>query len=123
MKRTIFVIIISFFCMFIAACEKCSKQESIFEASVTNCRQGIFHPDDEYLALANSYLAQGNMVMWNNYMALANTNGYYDYNITFSVNGIDHTIIRTEPYTVGENIVLTEIKTYKGNELLKTEYR
>ena len=123
MKRTIFAIIISFFCMFITACAEYSKQENIFEASVTNCKQGSFHPDDEYLALANSYLAQGNMVMWNNYMALANTNGYYEYNITFMQDNVDYIVSRNKPYDIGQIITITEIKTYKGNKLLKTEYR
>lgn len=100
-----------------------SYEEKTLETVVIECEEGEYHPDAYYMSMANMYLAEKNMGLWSMYKNLANTNGKYDYNIIISIDGNNYTVIRKEPYDAGAYITITEVKTYKENKLIKTEYK
>ena len=94
-----------------------------FETSVIQCEEGTFYPDSSYLSLANTALALGDVSTYSAYVALANANGTYDYNITINIDGKDYIVERSEAYAVGAIILVTKIDYYENDILYKTEYR
>lgn len=98
-------------------------EESELTAVVTDCQQGDFHPDAAYMATASSYLAQQNYGMYNMYMALAETNGKYDYNVTITINDESYTVVRDDIVSVGTEIHVTMVKKFDENELIETSYK
>lgn len=103
--------------------EKYSYEETEFEAIVIQCEEGTLNPDASFLSIANMYLAQQNYGMWNTYNSLAYSNGTYDYNVTVNIDGNNYTVVRENPYEIGQYITITEVKTYMDSQLVKTEYK
>ena len=126
MKRFATLLIASgLFVFSLSGCgEKYSYEETQLEAVVTECTEGSFHPNAAYMATANSYLAQQNYGMYSTYMALANSNGNYDYNITVTLNNESYTVVRDEKFDVGTTITITKVDTYGENsEYIETNYK
>jgi hypothetical protein len=126
MKRFATLLIASslFVCTLSGCRETYSYEETQLEATVTECTEGNFHPDAAYMATANAYLAQQNYGLYSTYLALANNNGKYDYNITVTLNNESYTVVRDEKVDVGTTITITKVDTYGENsEYIKTTYQ
>lgn len=97
-----------------------SYEDTEIEATVTKCEIGTFHKNDIYQGTANMYLTQKDLGMYNLYSQLAQSNGYYDYFITFATeDGAEHIVMRTKAYAVGEKITVTVRTDNSG----KIEYK
>lgn len=123
MKKTYTLILTFLFVLLLAGCTKTSYEETEIETTVIQCDEGTYQPNESYIALANTYLAQGNVALYSSYIALANNNGYYSYNITININDVDYVIERSEPYEVGQSIIVTKVETFEDSTLVKTEYK
>ena len=93
-------------------------EESDISAVVTDCHQGDFHPDETYMATASSYLAQQDYGMYNMYMALAQTNGKYDYILTVDIDGKKYDVVRDEEISTGTESSITQVNKYDESKLL-----
>ncbi len=126
MKRYATMLIASglFVCTLSGCGKTYSYEETQLEAVVTECTEGNFHPDAAYMATANAYLTQQNYGLYSTYMALANNNGKYDYNITVKLDNESYTVVRDNKYDVGTSITITKVDTYSENsEYIETKYK
>ena len=116
-------IIIVLSLLFVTGCSNYSIEEIELEATVVKCEQGRLHPDSSYSSLANNYLSQGNYSYYSMYNSLARQNGSYDYNITISIEGENHVVVRSTPYEAGDTITVTKkITNDQNGDLVKIEY-
>ena len=122
---SLLVIVASFVLLFLVIenAPVTKEVEVEFETSVIQCEKGAFYPDSSYLSLANTALALGDISTYSAYVALANANGTYGYNITINIDGKNYIIEREEEHIVGEKILVTKIDYYENDRLYKTEYR
>ncbi len=92
---------------FTAGCSE-SYEKTEIEVQVTKCEIGSYHKNVAYQNTASMYLMKKDYSMYNLYSQLANSNGYYDYFITFVLDdGTERTVIRSKAYGVGETIKIT----------------
>jgi len=115
--------LIFLFVFVLTGCGNYSYKETKIETTVIQCEKGNYNKNAAYNATANMYVAQGKHAQAAMYKALANANGYYNYNITVNIEGKKYIIVRLEQYEVNECIVITKVDTYKDSQLVKTEYK
>ncbi len=123
MRNTIIatlVIISMLFCL--TACTNYTYESKKIETTVVSCEQGSFVLASEYVSIANVYLAQQKTAMYTMYMNLARSNGHYNYNITITIDGENHVVVRSEDYEPGDIITVTARYGYADGELVSIEY-
>ncbi len=122
MKKTTFVII-----MFIAitllftGCANYSFEDKSVEATVIECKEGTFLPDEEYLNQANICLGFGKLEMYEYFMILANANGSYTYRVTVEYEGHIVTVTRHDEYEIGSKITVEARLGFTNGELVSFE--
>jgi len=89
-----------------------------------SCEKGTFHEDSSFSGIANMHLVNGDLLNYTMYSTLADTNGYYDYDITVEVEGKYKIIVRDTPYEIGSKIYVEKIMTYnESKELIDIDYK
>lgn len=121
-KIIIAILVIASIVLSLTACTNYTYESKEFETTVVSCEQGSFVLASEYLSIANMYLAQKKTVLYSMYMSLANSNGHYNYNITITVDGENHVVVRSEEYKPGDTITVTARYGYADGELVNVDY-
>lgn len=121
-KNIIFIFVIILVFSTLTACTSYTYETKEVEATVISCEKGTLIPAPEYVSLANMYLIKKNTAMYTMYMSLAHTNGTYNYNITITVDGENHTVVRNESYDVGETIIVNAEYAYADGEIVNIRY-
>ena len=121
-KNIILILVIILVCSTLTACATYTYETKEIETTVISCEQGTLIPAPEYVSLANMYLIKKNTAMYTMYMSLAHTNGTYNYNITITIDGENHTVVRKESYDVGETIIVNAEYAYADGELVNITY-
>ena len=106
----------------LTACTNYTYESKEIETTVISCKEGSFVLASEYVSIANMYLAQKKTAMYTMYMSLARTNGHYNYNITVTIDGENHVVVRSKEYTPGDIITIKARYGYADGELVSIEY-
>lgn len=125
MKKTLCIIFVTMiFVLCLTGCSNNTTEETVLEATVMSCEKGTFHEDSSFSGIANMHLVNGDLLNYTMYSTLADTNGYYDYDITVEVEGKYKIIVRDTPYEIGSKIYVEKIMTYnESKELIDVDYR
>lgn len=106
----------------LTGCTSYTYEDTEIEATVISCKKGDLIPAPEYVSIANVYLAKGKTTLYTMYMNMARSNGTYNYNITVSIDGENYVIVRSEPYEVGQTLIVNAKYGYANGELVNVEY-
>lgn len=107
----------------LVGCTIATVEEKEITVTVAECVEGEFHPEPNYQAMAIAAMKKKSITLYNYYTKLANENGYYDYVISFQIDGTTYSVTRLEQCSAGEEISVTQVITRDGDTILKTEYR
>ena len=121
-KTLICMLVISIMITTLTACTNYTYENKEIEATVVSCEKGSFVLASEYVSIANVYLAQQKTAMYSMYMSLARSNGSYNYNIGVSIEGETYTVVRSEPYEIGQTITVKAQYGYADGELVNVDY-
>ena len=106
----------------LTGCTSYTYEDTEIEVTVISCKKGDLIPAPEYVSIANVYLAKGKTTLYTMYMNMARSNGTYNYNITVSIDGENYVIVRSEPYEVGQTLIVNAKYGYANGELVNVEY-
>lgn len=124
--KKLLLIFLSLLCIFtVAGCDDPAMryEETQITTTVISCDDGVLRLNAVYLSTANMYLAQKNTAMYSMYYSMAITHGKTIFTVKINIDGEEHKIEREEKFEAGQQITVTKKLAYKGDELIRTEYK
>lgn len=124
MKKNIVTlgIIVLLFVFVATGCAVAEVKETKCEATVVECVEGNFIKNPTYTSLATAALLKKDYSKAALYNNLAQSTGWYEYEVTVNVEGKEIVLDLRNEYEVGETITITRVDTYVDGELTETTY-
>lgn len=115
-------IIVLVFVMLMTGCATISTTETKCQATVVACKKGNFVKNNTYTVLASKALMDKDFSKYALYNGLAQSTGWYEYEVTFDVEGEEVVLTLRNEYEVGETTTITRVDTFTDGELTGTRY-
>lgn len=123
MKKFIALGLIVLLFVFVATgCAVAEVKETKCEAIVVDCIKGNFIKNPTYTSLATAALMKKDFSKAALYNNLAQSTGWYEYEVTVSAEGNEIVLNLRNEYKVGETITITRVDTYVDGMLTETTY-